>query len=184
MTIIYAAATVYVNPPGETPVLSLEQLWKGLELKVRKPQLFIPVIESCKVLSDENESVEREVLFKAGPVTTIIHLMDLIAHIAPGGPTSDPVVETITHLAPVGSEAKSGVETFAMKGSQSKVLNIVSEGPEGELMLTFTFEWEHKDIEKGSEQEKEKQKGYQSTAPKAAAGTVRAIREMIQKGEL
>jgi hypothetical protein len=35
MTIIYAAATVYVNPPGETPVLSLEQLWKGLELKVR-----------------------------------------------------------------------------------------------------------------------------------------------------
>jgi hypothetical protein len=71
-----------------------------------------------------------------------------------------------------------------MKGSQSKVLNIVSEGPEGELMLTFTFEWEHKDIEKGSEEEKEKQRGYQSTAPKAAAGTVRAIRGMIQKGEL
>jgi hypothetical protein len=38
MTVIYAAATVYVNPPGETPVLSPEQLWKGLELKVRYVQ--------------------------------------------------------------------------------------------------------------------------------------------------
>lgn len=101
-----------------------------------------------------------------------------------GGPTSAPATETITHLPPVTPEAKSGVETFAMKDSQSKVLNIVSEGPEGELMLTFTFEWEHKDIEKGSEEEKTKQKGYQSTAPKAVAGTLKAIREMIQKGEL
>lgn len=35
MTIIYAAATAPVNPPGVSPVLSLKQLWAGLEMKVR-----------------------------------------------------------------------------------------------------------------------------------------------------
>jgi hypothetical protein len=66
MTIIYAAATVPVNPAGTAPVLSIEQLWRGLEIKVRKPQLFIPVIDTCEVLEDTEESVLREVLFKNG----------------------------------------------------------------------------------------------------------------------
>jgi hypothetical protein len=35
MTIIYAAGTAPVNPAGASPVLSLKQLWAGLELKVR-----------------------------------------------------------------------------------------------------------------------------------------------------
>ncbi|ESZ97825.1 hypothetical protein SBOR_1834 [Sclerotinia borealis F-4128] len=166
MPIIYAAATVYVNPSGETPVLNLEQVWKGLELKARKPQLFLPVIDTCKVLSDENETVVREVKFKAG------------------GPSDKPVIETITHYPPINPEAKSGLETFQIKDTNSKVLNIVSEGPEGELMLTFTFEWEHKEIEKGSEEERVKQKAYQGMASKGATGTVKAIREMVKKGEL
>ena len=35
MTILYAAGTVLVNPPGALPVLTLEQLWAALELKRR-----------------------------------------------------------------------------------------------------------------------------------------------------
>jgi Acetylaranotin biosynthesis cluster protein L len=35
MTIIYAAATALVNPVGASPVLTLKQLWAGLELKAR-----------------------------------------------------------------------------------------------------------------------------------------------------
>ena len=33
MTIIFAAGTALVNPPGATPTLTLSQVWAGLELK-------------------------------------------------------------------------------------------------------------------------------------------------------
>jgi hypothetical protein len=35
MTIIYAAATAPVNPPGASPVITLKQLWAALEMKAR-----------------------------------------------------------------------------------------------------------------------------------------------------
>jgi hypothetical protein len=35
MTIIYAAATAPVNPPGASPVITLKQLWAALEIKAR-----------------------------------------------------------------------------------------------------------------------------------------------------
>jgi Domain of unknown function (DUF1857) len=64
MTIIFAAGTVPVNPAGVTRPLSIVQLWKGLELKVRKPQLFLKVIEDCTVLQDTGDTVLRELVFK------------------------------------------------------------------------------------------------------------------------
>jgi hypothetical protein len=83
MTILYAAGTVLVNPPGALLVLTLEQLWAALELKRRyvidlvmslllgltswsEPQLFLAVIDTCEVLEDDGETVLREVKFKDG----------------------------------------------------------------------------------------------------------------------
>ena len=76
------------------------------------------------------------------------------------------------------------METFQSVGNASKVLNIVSTGTEGELLLTFTFEWEHKEIEEGSEEELKRQKQYQETAPKGVAGTISTIRRMVKDGKL
>jgi hypothetical protein len=77
------------------------------------------------------------------------------------------------------------MDIFTTVGSASRVLNIVSTGEsESELYLTFTFEWEHKEIEAGSEQAVEKQREYQSAAPKGVAGTLAAIRNMIKGGKL
>jgi hypothetical protein len=53
-----------------------------------------------------------------------------------------------------------------------------------ELYLTFTFEWEHKEIEAGSEEEIAKQKEYQTSAPKGVSGTLAAIREFVSAGKL
>jgi hypothetical protein len=64
------------------------------------------------------------------------------------------------------------------------VLNIVSTGQDGELLLTFTFEWEHTEIEEGSEDAVKKQKQYQETAPRGVAGTISAIRQMVKEGKL
>lgn len=35
MVIIYAAATVPINPSGASSILTIDQVWAGLELKVR-----------------------------------------------------------------------------------------------------------------------------------------------------
>jgi len=64
------------------------------------------------------------------------------------------------------------------------VLNIVSTGPDDELLLTFTFEWEHKEIEEGSPEAVKKQKEYQVTAPKVVVGMMNAVRQMVKEGKL
>jgi hypothetical protein len=51
------ACTRPVNPPGSEPVLSEEQVWKGLELKARKPDLFVKAITSAEVIKDEGNKV-------------------------------------------------------------------------------------------------------------------------------
>jgi hypothetical protein len=76
------------------------------------------------------------------------------------------------------------VETFQAVGNASKVLNIVSTGPEGEFYLTFTFEWEHDEIEEGSKEAVKKQKQYQDTAPKGVVGMINATRRMVKEGRL
>jgi hypothetical protein len=53
MTIIFAAFTLPVNPPGVIPTLTLEHVWAALELKCRQPQLFLAVIKTCHVLEDD-----------------------------------------------------------------------------------------------------------------------------------
>lgn len=64
-------------------------------------------------------------------------------------------------------------------------MNIVSTGANpGELYLTFTFEWDHPEIEKGSAEELVKQKQYQASAPAGLTGTLGKIREMVKAGEL
>ena len=80
--------------------------------------------------------------------------------------------------------AGSGLETFTSIGSASRVLNIISSGLDAELYLTFTFEWDHPEIEAGSEAALQKQKAYQVTAPRGVAGTLAKIREMVKEGRI
>ncbi len=65
MARINLAYTGPINPPVATPVLTEQQVWKGLERKVRFAQEFVPVIDSCHVIREEGVEVERDVYFKA-----------------------------------------------------------------------------------------------------------------------
>ncbi|KAF2190902.1 DUF1857-domain-containing protein [Zopfia rhizophila CBS 207.26] len=49
-----------INPPGITPILNYPQIWAGLQRKIRFAQEFVPVIESCNVISDKDGVVERQ----------------------------------------------------------------------------------------------------------------------------
>ncbi|QDS71221.1 hypothetical protein FKW77_010411 [Venturia effusa] len=173
MTIIYAAVTAVVNPPGAEPFITQDQLWQALELKRIQPQRFLAVIDTCEVLENSNDTILREVKFKDG-----------------GGKFAAPLVgktvqERVSHHAPVSSSSGAGVEIFNVIGNASRVLNIISIGANpGEMYLTFTFEWDHPEIEKGSSEEIAKQKQYQTSAPAGLAGTLGKIREMVKAGEL
>ncbi|KAJ7135846.1 hypothetical protein C8R44DRAFT_662072 [Mycena epipterygia] len=61
------AVTRPVNPPGAEPVLTEDQLWKGLEFNARNPSAFISMISSCKVTLDGGKKLAREVTFGSPP---------------------------------------------------------------------------------------------------------------------
>lgn len=67
MPTVYLSYTSLINKPGATPVLTVPQIWAGLQRKVRFAQEFVPVIESCTVLEEkEDGTVIRDVKFKEG----------------------------------------------------------------------------------------------------------------------
>lgn len=64
MVVINCAYTEQINPQGASPVLTRDQVWNGLQRKIRKAQDFVPVIESCDVLEEKENEVVREAHFK------------------------------------------------------------------------------------------------------------------------
>jgi hypothetical protein len=66
MVVLYLSHTAPINPASSSPVLTIPQIWAGLQRKIRFAQEFVPVIESCDVVSDENGVVVRDVKFKEG----------------------------------------------------------------------------------------------------------------------
>jgi hypothetical protein len=65
MVNIHIAYTEPVNPSGATPILTRDQIWRGLQRKVRRAQDFIAVVEGCDIVSDEPDEVVRIAHFKA-----------------------------------------------------------------------------------------------------------------------
>ena len=68
----YLAYTAPINPSGATPVLTIEQVWAGLQRKVRHAQEFVPkAINATDVITEDTdehgrERVTRDVVFVEG----------------------------------------------------------------------------------------------------------------------
>ena len=67
MVTINCAYTEQINPTGATPVLTRDQIWKGLQRKIRKAQDFVPIITGCDVLEEKENEVIREAHFMERP---------------------------------------------------------------------------------------------------------------------
>lgn len=65
MVTINCAYTEAINPSAATPKLSREQVWKGLQRKIRKAQDFVPVIEATDVVEEKGDEVTRVAHFKS-----------------------------------------------------------------------------------------------------------------------
>ena len=65
MAVIHIAYTEKINPSGASPKLTRDQIWKGLQRKIRRAQDFVPVIDSCEVIEEKENQVIREAHFQA-----------------------------------------------------------------------------------------------------------------------
>ncbi|GIK04397.1 hypothetical protein Aspvir_008480 [Aspergillus viridinutans] len=153
------AFTSPINPPGADPILTRSQIWAGLLLKIRSAETFVPAgIQSTSVLSESvddagNPVTIREVVFRQD---------------------QRKVKETVT------AHKDSRVDFVQPDGST--ISNIVSEGAEGELYMTYVFEWRHPGASEGELavlRERE-----QNMSKMAVEGTISAMRELARKGEI
>lgn len=153
------AFTAPINPQGTTR-LTIPQIWAGLLLKCRSAETFVPAaIQSTTVLSDTvdpatgNPVVVREVLFRESQKL---------------------VKEVVTAFKPCRVEFE--------QPDGSRVSNVVSEGAEGELYLTYIFEWRHPGLsaeEMESALAREKKMSRQ-----AVEGTINVLRRLVEEGKL
>ncbi|KAF2269284.1 DUF1857-domain-containing protein [Lojkania enalia] len=162
MVLINLAYTSKVNPSGATPVLTVPQIWQGLQRKIRFAQEFVPVIESCKVLEDKDGVVTREVKF------------------VPGKGPKDQALETVRSYEPawVDFEQEDGTH----------IRNVLSDGPSGELEdlhMTYMFEFNLPNITNIDAEAVEKEKSRLKAMSKMAVeSSIDVIREMVKDGRI
>ncbi|EXL90946.1 hypothetical protein NOF04DRAFT_19278 [Fusarium oxysporum II5] len=155
----HIAYTERINPSGVTTALSVEQLWPLLQRKIRRAHEFVPAgITSTKVLSTSTTplglpvTVREAVFLEGGRV----------------------VREECIEYYPVKVEF--------VQPDGSKVQNIISEGPDGELYMTYTFEWLHPELEGDVTALAQKREHEMKLAKLAIGSTLKVMREMVVDG--
>lgn len=143
MVNINLSLSVPLNPPGASPIITLKHAWAAFVHKARRPQDFIPVVSSCTIISETPTSIACEVSFHPG-----------VGH--------ERVIREVCTLHPpcrIDYEIEGG----------STAVNTISEMPDGELIMTFTFGWAHPDVEEGSDEERQlRDKHFEVSHPRAA----------------
>ncbi|KAF2172010.1 hypothetical protein M409DRAFT_63519 [Zasmidium cellare ATCC 36951] len=161
MVTINCAYTEAINPAGATPVLTRDQIWKGLQRKIRKAQDFVPVIEACDVIEEKENEVVREAHFKAVQ-----------------GFEKKTVREVCKSYYP------TKVDFWQPSGAL--ITNTVSDGAsleEHDLNMTYTFEW-REEVAEGSEEHKKLIQQRKEGAKMAVHSSIEAMRKMAAAGEL
>jgi len=156
----HIAFTAPINPAGATPILTRAQIWAGLQRKIKAGQEFVggaiigtDVVEEYTDETSGNPVVVRDILFRDGERR---------------------VRETCISYEPTKVE-------FRM-GNGSVVMNVVSEDAEGELLMTYVFDWRHPGM--GEEELKEVYKKERALAQTAVDSTIVAMREMVKDGRI
>ncbi|KAL2115243.1 hypothetical protein VTJ04DRAFT_10906 [Mycothermus thermophilus] len=205
--IIYTAP---INPAGVSPRLTLAQVWEGLRYKVRRPERFVPVITSCEILSSirssssssnnnnnnrPNSSITADKTSAAdtsAPGTTTA--ANTGSNSGPDGDQDGPeevITRRVTFHPDSAPKKKTVVEVCKLypprrvdfvQEDGTVIQNFVGDGPEGEMFLTYAFEWRVPGVAEG-EDKKRVEEGFWRTAKMAVEGSIDTIRA-IAKGEM
>ncbi|KXG47870.1 uncharacterized protein PGRI_017400 [Penicillium griseofulvum] len=164
MLTLNIAYTELVNSSDSSITLTRGQIWNGLKLKARRPQDFIPSFDDSRVIEerDNGSYIVRE------------------AHVAADLDESPMAGKWIREECRLYEPVKT---YFTLPGG-SIVQNILSEGPDQALYLTFTYEWKLSDIELGTSEAKKAEGDHKKIAMSSVQGTIRALRRMAEGDKL
>lgn len=157
---VHLAWTSPINPTGATPILTRAQIWKGLERKVRHAEEFVGgAISSTEVIEETEdekgyEMVVRDVMFSETKQKTREYCV----------------------LYPCMK-----VEFIQREGT--KVINTVSDGADGQLYMTYQFDWLFPE-ETDEAKRNELSDRYMVIARTAVDKSIEAIREMVKDGRI
>jgi acetylaranotin biosynthesis cluster protein L len=150
------SVSVDVNPPGATPRLTQEQVWRGLVMKAENAVLFVPRMQACTVLERWSDGLLREVVNDGHRFREKI--------------TFAPPVEVLFER--VDSEDNAGWIT-----------NVISESDHG-LLLTFTFAVNLPGAAPGTEEERQKGAAMKESYVGAVKATLARVRQLVGEGKL
>ncbi|KAI1177329.1 hypothetical protein F4777DRAFT_596731 [Nemania sp. FL0916] len=156
------AYTSPINKDGVTPVLKQHQVWRGLELKVRRAQDFVSAIVKCEVLEentlpDGTLVIKRRVRFAADSTRKWVN-------------------ETCVHYKPC--------RVVFQQEDGSTITNVISKDPDGELMMSYVFEWRHPDMDEGSEEAAQLEEKHLEMAKLAVESSIDIIRLRVTEGRV
>ena len=172
--------TAPINPstlPPSAPRLTIPQVWRGLQRKVTHAHEFVPIITGCRILSEAEAATHRSVILPAqGTSQVVTRLVTFRPGTRPGVPPSA-VSAVQSHL---GLDAQEGVvvreecimyepcRVDFLQDDGTKIANYVTVGAggeeEGDLYMTYVFQWILNDVEGGGEEEKRLRKTYQEVS--------------------
>ncbi|KAF7547044.1 hypothetical protein G7Z17_g8004 [Cylindrodendrum hubeiense] len=165
MVVLNLAYTAPINPSGAAPALTQDQVWAGLKLKAVRPQEFVPAIATCEIVSEET----LESGYKVVRNVTFVPNSNIKGDGAP-------VKEICYHYAP------NRVDFHQEDGSI--INNIISEGPDEQLFLTYSFAWQHPGVSKESEEAHKLKETHQRVAKMAVDKSIVTLRRLVTDGEI
>lgn len=155
----FIAFTAPVNPPSAEPKLTLDQVWALLRRKVTHAHEFVPVaIKAVEVVSEGKDPLGRKV------TTRIVTFVE----------GNRRVQEIVTDMYPL-------MERYA-RTDGSMVQDIVSQGADGELYLTFSFEMTKFTTALGEAEVAQTREAKLNGAKVSVKGTLEVMREMVLDG--
>lgn len=165
MPVINLGYSAPVNPAGVLPILTPAQVWSGLCAKVRRAELFVPLITACEVLSDDASNPDEQVVTRR---VTFSRNIGGSAGSSGGGPTTVKEVCRLFEPCRIDFEQEDG----------TRIGNFVTADAEEGLVLSYVFQWRVEGEVTGETVDRFKQ-----TAKMAVEGSINTIRK-IATGEV
>lgn len=154
---MYAVSrTREVNPSGITPVLTPDQVWRGLVMKAENAVPFVAAMEHCRILERYGDGFLREIVLRGVRMT-----------------------ERITLTPPVEVYFKR----IDAQGHDGWVSNLISESDRG-LMLTFTFAVGFPGVAANSVEERRRGDEVKASYLRAVDSTLAAVRQLVRDNQL
>jgi len=149
------SASIEVNPAGVAPVLTLEQVWRGLVMKAENALPFVAAMEDCRIIERYPDGFLREIKLRGVVMRERI--------------TFTPYVEVF-------------FERIDAQGYDGWITNLISQGPNG-LLLTFTFSVGFPGVAPGSAEERAQGDAVRESYISAVTSTLQAVRRLAgEKG--